>query len=223
MSTVGPLGILVPTGTSDAAFYNANRDTPHDPNVLALIESTQTVVTDALQLNQTYAQDAVTRAEAAIAALGALEFPPELPDPPAAPAINTTFDAIIQLGFETPPNWGTLPQAFVEEFVATPVVIPDIASEIPVYVPVVTDLNIPDAPHLNLPAPIDVPTIETEFTVPDAPAVDYGSAPSLEEILLPAYSRTDAAAVRRHGAVERNFQIAKFAVETADPDVTTCR
>jgi hypothetical protein len=68
------------------------------------------------------------------------------------------------------------------------VVVPDIASEIPVYVPVVTNLNIPDAPHLNLPAPIDVPTIETEFAVPDAPAVDYGSAPSLEEILLPTYA-----------------------------------
>jgi hypothetical protein len=44
-ATVDSNGILVPTGTSDAAFYNSNRDTPHDPNVLELIESTQGVVT----------------------------------------------------------------------------------------------------------------------------------------------------------------------------------
>ena len=169
------------------AFPNSVRDAPTDPTVPSMIEDTRGLVEQFLELNHTFALDAITNANDAIAALSMAVVPPDLPDPPAEPHIITNFSAAAGLGFDAAVALGDIIPTSEDPFVPDDVSIPDITTDLPIYTSLGLSINIPDSPTLDdVPAPVE-PGLDLDLVIPDAPAQDYGGSPDLDDISLPVY------------------------------------
>lgn len=171
-------------------FYNATRDAPVDPTVPAMIDETGALVREFLDSNQAFANQAIDLALETIDELKDAVIPAELPDPPAAPVIISSFNAALGLGFESQPNLGELLPEYVGTFTVDPVVISaELEAAMPsAYVPLISGLNIPAPPSLSaVPEPTE-PGLDLDFVLPTAPAPDYGGAPDLDEIVIPVYT-----------------------------------
>lgn len=160
---------------------------PETDSVPDLINSTTDLVRDMLDEARDKSDDAVLAAQNAIAALQNAQLPEALPDPPPVPAVVTNFNATIGYNPETMPNLGALYYRDIAEFNPDEITIPDVAADIPPYVPVITGLTIPAAPAFTMPAAPVSPGIDLTVAVPDAPAPDYGASPQLLEITMPTY------------------------------------
>jgi hypothetical protein len=192
MTDFTTLDSFQPDSGSSVPFHpgsipNAITDAPVDPTVPQMIETTGDLVTTFLNLNQGFAQNAVTTALATMDALSTASLPPDLPDPPAAPAIVTTFASSAALAFAAPPNLGSLVTEPVDPFDPDTVTVPDITSDLPTFVPLGLTITVPDAPTLVLPSFPDEPGLDMSFDIPTAPTKDYGASPDLLEIRIPAY------------------------------------
>lgn len=177
----------VPATGVGAEFPNSVRDAPFDPIVPALMEDTSDLVQEYLDFNKATSLEAIEYATGVMDALAEWEFPDELPDPPAAPSIITSFNAELGIGFTAPPNLGDITADPIQAFTVDDVTIPDIESELPAYVSLGLVLNLPDSPTLNLPSEPTEPGIDYDIDLPTAPEKDYGGSPDLDEITLPAY------------------------------------
>lgn len=177
-------GIPTPTGGS---FYNALADPVSDPTVPELIEQTNDLVTEFLNANRTFAQDAIAQATDIIEELRNATMPEELPDPPLAPSVITTFAAELGLGMEDLPDLGELSadSTFEVAFTPTAIDIPNVSSEMPTYTPTVESLSIPEAPVYVAPARPSPPVLNPISSAPAVP--DFGTPPSAIEINLPTY------------------------------------
>lgn len=189
-TTISLEGYVPATGDSKTSFYNAVRDSPQEETVSELIEDTRTIVENALTLNQDYAAQAIADARTTMAALSTASFPPELPDPPPVPAINTTFGSATVPGFDSIPDLGSLSNEAIDPFVANPITVGDIG-DIPDYTPIVTGVTLPAPPVYIAPNEPPEPSIDTTIDLPDAPTPDYGGAPTLDELNLPTYAAPD--------------------------------
>ena len=180
----------IPDPTPATPFYNSVRDATHDPTVPELIDQTNDLVTDFLEANKLFANEAVADAQAAMAALADAKLPPALPDPPPAPSIVTSVNGSIGLNFDTQPELGAISndQGAFSTFDADAVDIPDISGEIPAYVQIVNGISIPEAPAFTLPSDPLVPGIDTSLNLPSAPAQSYGASPVLLDFNMPVYT-----------------------------------
>ena len=181
-------GFVPATGvTTGSAFYNAVRDSPVDPTVPAMIEETGDLVREFLNFNRQSAEDALALTTNALEALVNAALPPDLPDPPPAPTITTSFNAQIGLGFDTDPNFGDIYAEAVAPFTPTSITIPSIETGMPAYQSLGLVPILPDAPTLDtIPEPTE-PGLDLSYDIPDAPTANYGSPPDLDEIILPTY------------------------------------
>lgn len=170
-----------------AEFYNANRDAPIDPLVPQLIENTSDIVQEYLNYNRTTAQKFINDALEAIEALGEAKTPEELPNPPDAPVITTTFDAGLGMDFDDESPGRDLTPEPPRPLTLEDVDIPDIDNE-PEFVSLLTSpLAFPNPPADFVPPEVpSAPAINTEFSLPAAPAKSYGGAPDLDNITIPA-------------------------------------
>lgn len=182
-------GFIPATGApAGSAFYNSNRDAPVDPLVPALLNDTGDLVREYLDLNQGFAQDAMDEAVKVMRALSDAVLPSELPSPPPAPLITTTFSTALSLGLENDVDVGTLSPEPFSTFAPLPVTIPNIEADLPTYQSLGLTIVLPDAPTLTLPDQPDAPSIDYDFTLPSAPTPTYGGMPDLDEIVLPTYT-----------------------------------
>lgn len=182
-------GFIPATGAPPGAgFYNSNRDAPTDPTVPALIEETGDTVREFLNLNRGFVTNAIALANDTIGNLKTAILPPQLPDPPAAPTITTSFSAELGLGFESVPDLGQLSPQSIDAFHVDAVVIPDIESDIPTHTSLGLSINIPDSPTLDTVAEPAAPGLDLTFNIPAVPAKDYGGPPDLDQITIPAYT-----------------------------------
>lgn len=153
-----------------------------------LIDRTSDLVQEFLDQNQAWANSSITTANAVLTQLARAVLPPDFPDPPTESAltVNTTLGG--GLGPSTPPALGSITPEAVPIFTAADIVIPDIDSEIPEYVPVIGGLTIPEAPIYTVPSlPIE-PGLDLTFNVGDEPTPDYGLPPDLAALDLPTYT-----------------------------------
>lgn len=176
------------TSTGSLAFPNANRDVEHDPTIPGMIDSTSDMVEGIFEDNRARADDLTTKALETIEALKNNPFPADLPDPPAAPAIITRVDGSIGVDSEPAPNLGAFTDVTIDNLAIEDIVIPDISSTIPEYVPAVTALSIPEPPTLNLPSIPEPPIVDIEVEIPAAPSPSYGTEPVLLELEIPPYT-----------------------------------
>jgi hypothetical protein len=192
MAFVTPVDGFIPaTGGSNPDFYNAALNAPIDATVPQMIEETSAIVTEALALNQGFAQDALAAAKTTMTALSTASFPPALPSPPPAPSIITTFGSALTPGFEDAPDFGSIDTSQVETFALAAISIPTIDADIPDYVPIITGLQLPDAPAYVAPdSPVE-PGIDLTIDLPTAPAANYGAVPDLDEIVMPVYAQPE--------------------------------
>lgn len=185
-------GYIPATGTSDPAFYNAILDAPVDPTVPEIMGETRDVVTEYLDLNRSWVEEALTAGRAIMDTLGSLSLPPTLPDPPLPPNITSSFSALLGLGFSSEPSLGDIAPQIVEEFEPEDVVVPDITGDLPTYVSLGLTLNIPDTPTLDAVAEPTAPTIiDIDDDLDDPPEKSYGAAPDLIEIIIPTLPTLD--------------------------------
>lgn len=175
------------SATAVTQFGNALLDAPVDPIVPNIIGDASDLVQEYLTQNKTWAQQSITAATAAITALSHATFPSALPDPPEAPTIDIDFASGASLAFDDP-NVGDLTVRPTPEFNPASITIPDIASEIPTYVPIVTGLVVPDAPPYVAPDKPTAPALNLDFVEPAEPTADYGTLDALDELNLPTYT-----------------------------------
>jgi hypothetical protein len=152
-----------------------------------LIHNTTDLVKSMLDQSVQWAKDAIADSHTAVQALKDAKGPEHLPDPPKEPVIQTSFTATAGFAPDVPPNLGAITQQNPAEFAAAAIVVPDVSAEIAPYVPLISGLTIPEPPVYS---PIAIPTapgVNTDITVPDAPTIDYGRAPALIDLTLPAY------------------------------------
>jgi hypothetical protein len=168
-------------------FGNALLDAPIDPLVPEIIDRAADTVQEYLNQNKTWAQASIDAATATMALLANARFPAEVADPPDIPEMDSTFYTGTGLNFETTPDLGRITPTSIEEFNPEAIIVPDISSEIPEYVPVVTQFYIPDPPTYVPPDHIDPPVLDLEFVEPTPPVAGYGSPPILDELNLPVY------------------------------------
>jgi hypothetical protein len=176
-------GYIPATGSSDPAFYNAVLDAPVDPTVPEILEDTREVVTDYLDLNREWVEEALNAGRAIMETLATLSLPADLPDPPLPPNITSAFAASMGLGFTSDPDFGEISAQIIEEFNPETVTIPSITEDLPVYTSLGLTLNIPDTPTYIQPVEPTEPTIEPIDDIGEPPESSYGAAPELEEIL----------------------------------------
>lgn len=153
-----------------------------------LINNTVDIVEGMFDLNRGWAQEAINDSKAAIAELKNAKGPPTLAEPPKLPDINTKFTVATAFEPGSGPDLGTLSTEAVVPFSAIDIEIPDIASELPDYVPLITGVSIPAAPIFTAPAFPLAPGVDTTFDLPTAPTADYGSVPDLSQITIPTYT-----------------------------------
>ena len=192
----GPTVVASASGSEDAVVElaqdmrniigNSVKDTPSDPIVPRFLEDSNNLVRGVIELNGLYAAAAFTDARSALLELGKGVFPGALPDPPEPPTLVT------RAVFTAQPQFGnSFPIEFLDSSVApfTPaeITVPGTSDEIPVYVPVITGISVPDAPAAQSVTMPVVPTVDTEFSVPAAPAPDFGAFPDLSVFELPIY------------------------------------
>ena len=166
---------------------NSVRDSPIDPIVPQFLEDSSNLVEEFLQLNKTFANTAFSAAQSAIDSLSTASFPQNLPDPPDPVAIISSASLGSDLSFDEVPVIQTLDQSPVAPFTPATIVIDDLTDEIPAYVPIITGVSIPDPPTVQPVTMPAVPTVSTEFNVPDAPDSNFGTAPALVSYDLPIY------------------------------------
>lgn len=177
----------IPTNPPSGSFYNALADPTQDPTVPELIDQTNDLVESFLNANKTFAEEAVAGAMSIIEELRAAVLPPALPDPPQAPSIITSFSAALGLGMEELPDLGTIGPDMTGALNFTPedVEIPDLTGELPVYVPTIDSLAIPEAPVYVAPARPAAPALVDIGEAPPAPT--FGTPPAAADITLPVY------------------------------------
>jgi hypothetical protein len=158
------------------------------PSVPSMTSEAQDFVEDLLSEARQRAATAVETANATIAQLRDAPAPAQLPAPPTAPAISAQVTGSITAAYATTPNFGDITVQLPAGFTPDLIVVPDIASEIPEYVPLFTTFGVPDAPVMVVPDMPTAPAIQTEFDVGTAPVADYGGLPDLERITLPTFT-----------------------------------
>lgn len=166
---------------------NSLKDSPMDPLVPEYLEITADLVQKYLDQSSDFATDAVAAAMDTIAELAAGSMPGNIPNPPSVQTVSVTGDVSAGLNYDNLPSLGSVVTSDVAPFVPDEIPLVDVSGEIPVYVPVITGVSIPDAPtaaSVTMPA---VPVIDTTFNVPAAPVSSYGESPVLVEYTLPVY------------------------------------
>lgn len=170
-----------------------------DPNFLSqgtdlfslhgFMDETQATVEDMLAVAHAKSDSAVATANEAIADLRVAVFPDDLPEPPAAPAIQANITGRIgAVGYEALPSFGAITQGTGIPPTLDEIEIPDVIGTLPTYTRLVDAINLTPVPPMALPARIARPAISYDFDTPEAPVAAYGDLPDLHGVTIPSFT-----------------------------------
>jgi hypothetical protein len=162
---------------------------PTFPSVPTMAQESQDFVEGLLTEARAQAVAAVADARTQIGLLSHV-VPPgmNLPAPPKPPVLTSDFSGALGSAYAAPVDVGTIDSTIPSMITLDAITIPDIISNIPDYVPIITGYILPEPPIAASVTFPDAPTVETDFTLPDAPTPAYGDIPTLTAINIPTYS-----------------------------------